>query len=67
MYMPLVSHEAGVVTFSKPAGSVLLNGDVIGNLKLDDLSKVKRAVPFSGALPSFGYFFVVSSSKSNSR
>jgi len=53
MYMPLVSSENGCVSFSKPAGSTLQNGDVIGHLRLDDPTLVKRAKLFEGNLPEY--------------
>ncbi|KAJ3097342.1 acetyl-coenzyme-A carboxylase [Phlyctochytrium bullatum] len=54
MYMPLLASESGVVTFTKPPGSTLSNGDVVGRLILDDPSRVKRAVKFDGDLPELG-------------
>jgi acetyl-CoA carboxylase/biotin carboxylase 1 len=53
MYMPLVTKVAGIFTGTRLVSSILSNGDVIGVLKLDDISSVKRATPFSGALPVF--------------
>lgn len=50
MYMPLVANESGVITFTKTPGAVLENGEILGNLKLDDPSKVKSAIPFTGVL-----------------
>ncbi|KAI9011227.1 acetyl-CoA carboxylase [Gaertneriomyces semiglobifer] len=54
MYMPLLATESGQVRFAKPAGSLLQTGDVIGNLVLDDPSRVKRAAIFDGQLPMLG-------------
>ncbi|KAJ3415849.1 acetyl-coenzyme-A carboxylase [Chytridiales sp. JEL 0842] len=54
MYMPLLATESGIVTFTKPAGSTLSNGDVVGRLKLDDPSRVKHARVFDGMFPAFG-------------
>eukprot|EP00004_Rigifila_ramosa_P006611 TRINITY_DN1746_c0_g1_i1.p1 TRINITY_DN1746_c0_g1~~TRINITY_DN1746_c0_g1_i1.p1 ORF type:complete len:2182 (+),score=504.30 TRINITY_DN1746_c0_g1_i1:514-6546(+) len=51
MYLPLTVSEAGVIRFSKAEGSVLEAGDVLGTLLLDDPSRVKRAVLFTGQLP----------------
>ncbi|KAI9204928.1 acetyl-CoA carboxylase [Polychytrium aggregatum] len=54
MYMPLVASESGHIKFTKPAGSVLSNGDIIGSMVLDDPSLVKKAVLFEGVFPAFG-------------
>ncbi|KAJ3042399.1 acetyl-coenzyme-A carboxylase [Rhizophlyctis rosea] len=54
MYMPLLATESGLVKFTLPAGSVLNTGDVVGNLQLDDPSRVKRATLFDGEFPAFG-------------
>ena len=54
MYMPLLATESGRVTFLKPAGSTLTNGDVIGKLALDDPARVKSASIFEGELPPLG-------------
>ncbi|KAJ3053083.1 acetyl-coenzyme-A carboxylase [Rhizophlyctis rosea] len=54
MYMPLLATESGAVKFTLPAGSVLNTGDVVGNLQLDDPSRVKRATIFDGEFPTFG-------------
>jgi acetyl-CoA carboxylase/biotin carboxylase 1 len=51
MYMPLVSKDSGIFTVTKLVSSVLVNGDVVGNLILDDPTAVKRAAPFTGSLP----------------
>ncbi|KAI9483961.1 MAG: acetyl-CoA carboxylase [Benjaminiella poitrasii] len=53
MYMPLVAAEDGHVQFIKQAGATLEAGDIIGILSLDDPSRVKHALPFSGVVPSF--------------
>jgi acetyl-CoA carboxylase/biotin carboxylase 1 len=50
MYMPLTASESGIITLTKIPGAVLENGEVLGNLKLDDPSKVKSAIPFTGTL-----------------
>ncbi|KAI8084162.1 acetyl-CoA carboxylase [Gilbertella persicaria] len=54
MYMPLVATEDGHVQFIKQAGATLEAGDIIGILSLDDPSRVKHALPFSGTVPAFG-------------
>ena len=52
MYLPLVVAEAGVITrLVKAVGSVVQNGDALGYMKIDDLSKVKKAERFTSALP----------------
>ncbi|PRT52762.1 Acetyl-CoA carboxylase [Wickerhamiella sorbophila] len=66
MYMPLVAQEDGIVQPIKQPGATLEAGDLIAILQLDDPSKVKRAVPFSGQLPDFGSAHV-SSDKPESR
>ncbi|KAJ3371297.1 acetyl-coenzyme-A carboxylase [Kappamyces sp. JEL0680] len=53
MYMPLVSKDAGIFTGTRLVSSILANGDVIGILKLDDPSAVRRAIPFNGTLPAY--------------
>jgi hypothetical protein len=59
MYMPLLATESGHVTFSKPAGSTLASGDVIGKLALDDPSRVKSAALYEGELPALGYVCIM--------
>ncbi|KAI9279387.1 acetyl-CoA carboxylase [Sporodiniella umbellata] len=54
MYMPLIAAEDGHVQFIKQAGATLEAGDIIGILSLDDPSRVKHALPFSGSVPTFG-------------
>ncbi|KAJ1555692.1 acetyl-coenzyme-A carboxylase, partial [Cladochytrium tenue] len=54
MYMPLLASESGLVRFIKPAGSSLVNGDIIGRLTLDDPSRVKTATVFDGQFPELG-------------
>ncbi|KAG1146316.1 hypothetical protein G6F36_015045 [Rhizopus arrhizus] len=54
MYMPLVASEDGHVQFIKQAGATLEAGDIIGILSLDDPSRVKHALPFSGSAPAYG-------------
>lgn len=52
MYLPLVVAEAGVITrLVKAVGSVVQNGDALGYMKIDDLSKVKKAERFTSTLP----------------
>jgi acetyl-CoA carboxylase/biotin carboxylase 1 len=54
MYMPLLATESGIVNFTKPAGSTLSTGDIVGRLKLDDLSRVKQSILFDSQFPNFG-------------
>ncbi|KAI8854496.1 carboxyl transferase domain-containing protein [Chytridium lagenaria] len=54
MYMPLLATLSGKITHVKPVGSGLTTGDVIAILVLDDVSRIKKAVPFQGQLPNLG-------------
>ncbi|KAI9306564.1 acetyl-CoA carboxylase [Cunninghamella echinulata] len=54
MYMPLVASEDGHVQFIKQVGATLEAGDIIGILSLDDPSRVKHALPFTGSVPTYG-------------
>ncbi|KAI8377671.1 acetyl-CoA carboxylase [Radiomyces spectabilis] len=54
MYMPLLAAEDGHVQFIKQVGATLEAGDIIGILSLDDPSRVKHALPFTGQVPVFG-------------
>lgn len=54
MYMPLVATEDGHVQFIKQVGATLEAGDIIGILSLDDPSRVKTTLPFTGQVPAFG-------------
>ncbi|SAM05410.1 hypothetical protein [Absidia glauca] len=54
MYMPLVASEDGRVQFIKQVGATLEAGDIIGILSLDDPSRVKHALPFTGKVPIYG-------------
>ncbi|KAI8980307.1 acetyl-CoA carboxylase [Pilobolus umbonatus] len=54
MYMPLIASEDGHVQFIKQTGATLEAGDIIGILSLDDPSRVKHALPFSGNIPDYG-------------
>ncbi|KAG2224710.1 hypothetical protein INT45_009025 [Circinella minor] len=54
MYMPLVATEDGHVQFIKQVGGTLEAGDIIGILSLDDPSRVKTTLPFTGTVPTFG-------------
>ncbi|CAO0802940.1 unnamed protein product [Mucor circinelloides] len=53
MYMPLVATEDGHVQFIKQVGATLEAGDIIGILALDDPSRVKHALPFTGQVPNY--------------
>ncbi|KAI7874489.1 acetyl-CoA carboxylase [Lichtheimia hyalospora FSU 10163] len=54
MYMPLLAQEDGCVQFIKQVGATLEAGDIIGILSLDDPSRVKQFLPFTGTIPTFG-------------
>lgn len=54
MYMPLIASEDGTVQFIKQPGTSLEAGDIIGILALDDPTRVKHAVPFTGQPPVMG-------------
>eukprot|EP01126_Amoeba_proteus_P032307 TRINITY_DN3153_c0_g1_i18.p1 TRINITY_DN3153_c0_g1~~TRINITY_DN3153_c0_g1_i18.p1 ORF type:complete len:1925 (+),score=392.40 TRINITY_DN3153_c0_g1_i18:882-6656(+) len=51
MYMTLVTKESGVFQQMKSPGSVLEGGDVLGQLDLDDASKLRTHVTFSEPFP----------------
>ncbi|KAI9477730.1 MAG: acetyl-CoA carboxylase [Benjaminiella poitrasii] len=53
MYMPLIASEDGHVQYIKQVGATLEAGDIIGILALDDPSRVKHALPFTGKVPTF--------------
>lgn len=52
--MPLTANEDGHVQFIKQVGATLEAGDIIGVLSLDDPSRVKTTLPFTGQVPAFG-------------
>ncbi|KAJ9078850.1 acetyl-coenzyme-A carboxylase, variant 2 [Entomophthora muscae] len=54
MCMPLIATESGTVQFIKQPGSTLEAGDILGILSLDDPSRVRHAVPYTGQIPAFG-------------
>jgi len=54
MYMPLTTQNSGIIHFVKSEGSVLHAGDVVATMTLDDISAVKKAIPFEGDLPALG-------------
>lgn len=51
MYICVQAPESGIIENKKLEGSSLEVGDIIGKLTLDDPSKVKKAVAFTGCLP----------------
>lgn len=53
MFMSIFSTEAGIIKLHKPAGSSLSNGDTVGSLALNDPTRVKRAVEYTGSLPPY--------------
>ncbi|KYK69048.1 acetyl-CoA carboxylase ACC1 [Toxoplasma gondii TgCatPRC2] len=50
MIMTLTAGETGVLSHTKSPGSVVNTGDVLGTLALEDPSRVKKIVDFSGLL-----------------
>eukprot|EP00127_Corallochytrium_limacisporum_P002994 Clim_evm41s144 gene=Clim_evmTU41s144 len=53
MYMPLVASESGVLRQSKNPGAVVQAGEIIGNLTLDDPSRVQRPSRFEDGFPEW--------------
>ena len=52
MYLPLAAQESCTITsIVKSPGSVVQSGDILGYVKLDDPSKVRRAEVFTSKLP----------------
>ncbi|KAK9805253.1 hypothetical protein WJX72_008860 [[Myrmecia] bisecta] len=54
MIMPLLTTAPGRLNFQLPEGSILLPGDLIARLDLDDPEAVTRAEPFAGGFPDLG-------------
>lgn len=50
--MPLISTEAGKITFIRTEGSVLEPGSLIATLQLDDPSQIRRAKIYDNVLPN---------------
>jgi acetyl-CoA carboxylase/biotin carboxylase 1 len=63
MYMPLLAPESGRFSILKPAGSTLVNGDVIGSLELADPNTVKQPDIFCDVLPEYAYNFLNQNTK----
>ena len=54
MLMPLLSPAAGAISFQLPEGAVLVAGDLLARLELDDAGDVKQAAPYTGGFPELG-------------
>ena len=52
MYMPLVCPESGVIHFQLSVGSVLIGGESIATLDLENPNAIKRATVYDKYLPS---------------
>jgi len=48
MIMPIKATATGKVTHLRGAGSIVSAGEMLGNLELEDPTKVKKIVPFDG-------------------
>jgi len=49
MIMPIKATASGKIAHTRGAGSIVAAGELLGNLTLDDPSKVKKIVPFAGS------------------
>lgn len=54
MLMPLLTPAAGQIHFQLPEGAVLVSGDLIARLELDDCNAVTAAQPYPGGFPELG-------------
>ena len=54
MLMPLLSPASGKIHFQLPEGAVLVSGDLIARLDLDDCNAVTAAQPYPGGFPELG-------------
>ena len=54
MLMPLLTPAAGRINFQLPEGAVLVSGDLIACLELDDSNAVTAAQPYPGGFPELG-------------
>ncbi|CAK0731625.1 hypothetical protein CVIRNUC_000020 [Coccomyxa viridis] len=54
MLMPLLTPAAGRINFQLPEGAVLVSGDLIARLELDDSNAVTAAQPYPGGFPELG-------------
>lgn len=54
MLMPLLSPASGKINFQLPEGAVLVSGDLIARLDLDDCNSVTAAQPYPGGFPELG-------------
>lgn len=54
MLMPLLTPAAGKINFQLPEGAVLMAGNLIAVLDLDDPGAVTAASPYPGSFPELG-------------
>lgn len=54
MLMPLLTPASGKINFQLPEGAVLVSGDLIARLELDDCNAVTAAQPYPGGFPELG-------------
>lgn len=54
MLMPLLTPASGKIHFQLPEGAVLVSGDLIARLELDDCNAVTAAQPYPGGFPELG-------------
>jgi acetyl-CoA carboxylase/biotin carboxylase 1 len=54
MLMPLLTPASGKIHFQLPEGAVLISGDLIARLELDDCNAVTTAQPYPGGFPELG-------------
>ena len=54
MLMPLLTPASGKINFQLPEGAVLVSGDLIARLELDDCNSVTTAQPYPGGFPELG-------------
>jgi acetyl-CoA carboxylase/biotin carboxylase 1 len=54
MLMPLLTPASGTIHFQLPEGAVLVSGDLIARLELDDCMAVTAAQPYPGGFPELG-------------
>ena len=54
MLMPLLTPASGRINFQLPEGAVLVSGDLIARLDLDDSNAVTAAQPYPGGFPELG-------------
>ena len=54
MLMPLLTPASGKIHFQLPEGAVLVSGDLIACLELDNCNAVTAAQPYPGGFPELG-------------